>query len=39
MGEFVNPRWLKVIAWAIAVLIGGLNVWLLLQTAQQLLSR
>jgi manganese transport protein len=39
MGEFVNPRWLKVIAWAIAVLIGGLNVWLLLQTAQQLFSR
>jgi manganese transport protein len=33
MGEFVNPRWLKVIAWAVAVLIVGLNTWLLIQTA------
>ena len=32
MGEFVNPRWLKVIAWAVAVIIGSLNLWLLLQT-------
>jgi manganese transport protein len=31
MGEFVNPRWLKVIAYAIATLIVGLNAWLLLQ--------
>ncbi|MGV0027801.1 Nramp family divalent metal transporter [Phormidesmis priestleyi] len=31
MGEFVNPRWLKVIAYAVATLIVGLNAWLLLQ--------
>lgn len=30
MGEFVNPRWLKVLAYLIAFLIAGLNVWLLL---------
>lgn len=33
MGEFVNPRWLKVLAWAVAVLIVGLNAGLLVQTA------
>ncbi|MBW4466311.1 MAG: Nramp family divalent metal transporter [Pegethrix bostrychoides GSE-TBD4-15B] len=32
MGEFVNPRWLKVLAWAVATIIVGLNIWLLLQT-------
>jgi manganese transport protein len=32
MGEFVNPRWLKVTAWAVAILIAGLNAWLLIQT-------
>ncbi len=32
MGEFVNPRWLKVLAWAVAALIVGLNSWLLIQT-------
>ena len=30
MGEFVNPRWLAVLAYLIAFLIAGLNVWLLL---------
>jgi manganese transport protein len=33
MGEFVNPFWLKVVAWAIATIIIGLNAWLLIQTA------
>jgi manganese transport protein len=33
MGEFVNGRGLQTLAWATAVLIAGLNVWLLLQTA------
>jgi manganese transport protein len=33
MGEFVNARWLQVLAWIVAVLIVGLNVWLLLQWA------
>jgi manganese transport protein len=32
MGEFVNPTWLKVLAWSVAVIIGSLNLWLLLQT-------
>jgi manganese transport protein len=32
MGEFVNPKWLKVVAWAIASIIVALNGWLLLQT-------
>ena len=32
MGDFVNPRWLKVLAWSVAVIIGGLNLWLLVQT-------
>jgi manganese transport protein len=33
MKEFVNPMWLKVLAWAVATVIVGLNAWLLLQTA------
>ena len=32
MGEFVNAAWLKVMAYAVAVLIASLNVWLLVQT-------
>jgi manganese transport protein len=31
MGEFVNPLWLKVLAWGVAALIAGLNAWLLIQ--------
>ncbi len=31
MGSFVNPAWLKVTAWAIALLIVSLNIWLLYQ--------
>ena len=31
MGEFVNARWLAWLAHAVAVLIAGLNVWLLAQ--------
>ncbi len=33
MGEFVNGRWLQGLAWFTAVLIAGLNAWLLVQTA------
>lgn len=33
MGEFVNPLWLKRLAWSVAVTIVGLNLWLLIQTA------
>jgi manganese transport protein len=32
MGEFVNPRWLKVLACTVATIIVGLNSWLLIQT-------
>jgi len=32
MGEFVNATWLKVLADAVAVMIAGLNAWLLAQT-------
>ncbi|MFZ1086151.1 MAG: Nramp family divalent metal transporter [Terracidiphilus sp.] len=34
MGEFVNSRWLQVLAWVVAVLIAGLNGWLLVLMAQ-----
>jgi manganese transport protein len=30
MGEFVNPRWLKTLAFTVAIVIAALNVWLLL---------
>ena len=33
MGEFVNKRWLQRLAWVAAVVIAGLNAWLLVQTA------
>ncbi len=32
MGEFVNPKWLKVLAWTVAIVIVALNSWLLIQT-------
>jgi manganese transport protein len=32
MGEFVNSRWLKVLAWFIAILIAVLNVYLIITT-------
>ena len=31
MGQFVNPMWLKVLAYVVASVIAGLNIWLLLQ--------
>jgi manganese transport protein len=34
MGEFVNGRWLQGLAWAVAVLIAGLNAWLLVLMAR-----
>jgi manganese transport protein len=34
MGEFVNPVWLKVLAYFVATLIASLNVWLLFQTVR-----
>jgi len=31
MGEFRNPPWLKALAYAVAFVIAGLNIWLLVQ--------
>ncbi|HET7612524.1 MAG TPA: Nramp family divalent metal transporter [Gemmatimonadaceae bacterium] len=31
MGEFVNPAWLKALAYVVAGIIVGLNIWLLVQ--------
>ncbi len=31
MGDFANPLWLKVLAYVIASIIAGLNIWLLMQ--------
>ena len=38
MGEFVNPAWLKVLAYLVASLIASLNVWLLFQTVRAWLA-
>jgi manganese transport protein len=35
MGEFVNPLWVKVIAYLVAFVIAALNVWLLFQTFRE----
>jgi manganese transport protein len=32
MGEFVNVKWLKYLSYFVAILIAGLNLWLLIQT-------
>lgn len=32
MGRFVNPLWLKVLSWSVAIVIAVLNAWLLWQT-------
>jgi manganese transport protein len=32
MGEFVNPPWLKALAWTTGIFIAVLNAWLLYQT-------
>ena len=38
MGEFVNPRWLKVLAYLVASVIASFNAWLLVQTMRGWLS-
>jgi manganese transport protein len=38
MGEFVNPLWVKVLAYTVAFVIAGLNAWLLFQTMRGWLS-
>ena len=32
MGPFASPAWVKALAWLVAIVIAGLNVWLLYQT-------
>jgi manganese transport protein len=32
MGDFVSPLWVQLLAWSVAVVITGLNAWLLYQT-------
>jgi manganese transport protein len=32
MGDFVNPTWLKALAYLVAAIIASLNAWLLVQT-------
>jgi manganese transport protein len=34
MGEFVNPPWVKALAYLVATIIASLNAWLLVQTAR-----
>src|SRR5262245_36086098 len=36
MGEFVNPVWIKILAWTVAVVIAAFNAWLLVQTFRDL---
>jgi len=38
MGRFVTPFWMRAVAWPVAVVIAGLNVWLLYQTIVGLVS-
>jgi manganese transport protein len=38
MGEFANPGWLKGLAYLVATVITGLNVWLLVQTGREFLG-
>ncbi len=38
MGRFVNPTWLKVLAYTVAMVIASLNAWLLLQMARKALG-
>jgi manganese transport protein len=38
MGEFPNGRLLSAVAWSVAVVIAGLNAWLLIGTAREWLA-
>jgi manganese transport protein len=38
MGEFVNPTWLKMLAYLVATVIATLNVWLLFSTVRSWLA-
>jgi manganese transport protein len=38
MGRFVNPAWLKVMAYTVAAVIASFNAWLLFQTLREWMS-
>jgi manganese transport protein len=38
MGRFVNPAWLKILAWAVTAVIAALNIYLLFQTVVEWLA-
>ncbi len=38
MGEFVNPRWLSLLAYVVAFIIASLNAWLLIQVFREAIS-
>jgi manganese transport protein len=38
MGTFVNPTWLKLLAYLVAAVIAGLNIWLLIQFFAEVMS-
>jgi manganese transport protein len=38
MGEFVNARWLSVLAYIVALVIASLNAWLLIQVFREAIS-
>src|SRR6478736_1437121 len=38
MGEFTAPRWVGATAWAVAVIIAALNIWLLYQVYQTVVA-
>lgn len=38
MGEFANPGWVRALAWAIAAVIVGLNIWLVVETVGEWLG-
>jgi manganese transport protein len=38
MGRFTNPRWLQIVAWAVAVLILMLNVYLVIATVRDMVA-
>jgi manganese transport protein len=38
MGEFVNPGWVKSLAWSAAIIIAALNCWLIVQSVREWLA-
>jgi manganese transport protein len=38
MGRFALPPWMRALAWPVALVIAGLNAWLLYQTIAELVG-